>query len=389
MATLWNSVKFQQVERLNLLRQVVKRSQTCELSDKARQAAYRAAHSLNGALGIFGLMAGSDLAQAIEKVLKGDAPITAVEQNQLQRLTDELAQMLNEAIATSELTDQSTMPLLLLVVDKHLQITPTLVSQLWSQGLTVKIPLELVTLQTLLTQANGLSEQQDLSIARGAPPDVILFNFSFEEGNAQALAQLSVLVHQMPELMVLICSADGDLPIRVRASQLGSYPFLHNPAVSDVLRGIRLLRSHVSVRKVLVVDDDPQILAALRTRLEPQGFQIVTLSQPFEFWQTLQSVAPDLLLLDIEMPKFNGLELCQAVRQAPAWSGLPIVFFTAHADSQTKQAALQAGANDLIEKSSAPADLLTRLADQMKRSHLQQAIAAISDHPTYEGSACP
>ncbi|MEO1353581.1 MAG: response regulator, partial [Cyanobacteria bacterium J06635_15] len=87
----------------------------------------------------------------------------------------------------------------------------------------------------------------------------------------------------------------------------------------------------------------------------------------------------DLLLLDIEMPKFDGLELCRAVRQAPVWNQLPIVFFTAHGDATTKAAALQAGANDLVEKSLIDADLLSRLCDQLKRSQLQQAMTAIAD----------
>ncbi len=388
MATLWNSVKFQHLQRLNVLKQAVKRLKTHQLSPETRQGAYRAAHSLNGALGIFGLSPGSDLAQAIEKILKGEAFINADQEEQLQKLTSELAQTLSAAIGPlPPRSARNDLPLLVLV-DTHLQLVPSLVSQLWSEGLTVKVPLDLAVLQTLLVTIDS-PQDSEADSPKDTSPDVVVFNFSFQESSSQALARLSALVHQIPALLVLICSADGALPVRVKASQLGSYPFLCNPTPANVLKGIRLLRSHSpsSGNKVLVVDDDPQILTALRTRLEHQGFQIVTLSQPFDFWPTLQAAAPDLLLLDIEMPKFSGLEVCQAVRQAPHWSRLPIVFFTAHTDSQTKQAALQVGANDLIEKSLPPSDLLTRLADQLKRSHLQQAIAAIADSASPEATA--
>ena len=122
------------------------------------------------------------------------------------------------------------------------------------------------------------------------------------------------------------------------------------------------------------MDDDPQILQALQTRLEQEGYQIVTLNKPVEFWKTLQTEAPDLLLLDISMPDFNGIELCQTVRQAPAWSHLPIVFFTSHTDAHSQQVALRAGADNLIEKSTSDSQLLAQLNHQTKWSHLQQII---------------
>ncbi|MEL6902799.1 MAG: response regulator, partial [Cyanobacteria bacterium J06606_4] len=184
----------------------------------------------------------------------------------------------------------------------------------------------------------------------------------------------------VPSLMAIVCSADGSLPSRVTALQLGNYPFLHNPDIGEIVNGIVQLRQspQTPALKILVVDDDPEILAVLRTRLEPQGFQIATLNQPVAFWQTLQTVAPDLILLDISMPDFSGIELCKAVRQAPSWSHVPIVFFTSDADAQMQKRAFRAGADDLVEKSLPSSELLSHLYKQMKRSHLQQAIAAIT-----------
>ena len=127
----------------------------------------------------------------------------------------------------------------------------------------------------------------------------------------------------------------------------------------------------------MAVDDDLQVLNALQTFLEPRGFQLITLSQPLNFWATLQASMPDLLLLDIEMPKFNGLELCRTVRQAPLWNQLPIIFLTSHSDVNTKAAALRADANDLVEKSLTQTTLLDRLFEQLKQSQLQRAMAAM------------
>ena len=103
--------------------------------------------------------------------------------------------------------------------------------------------------------------------------------------------------------------------------------------------------------KVMVVDDDPQILAGVRSLLEPWGVCLATLDEPRQFWQQLEDFAPDLLLLDIQMPHFNGLELCQVVRNSPKWQHLPILFLTMHLDTVMMQQAIAAGANDYVNKS--------------------------------------
>jgi DNA-binding response OmpR family regulator/HPt (histidine-containing phosphotransfer) domain-containing protein len=380
LSTLWHSVKAQQLERLKLLRQALQKLQCNQLTDEIRQSAHRAAHSLTGALGIFGLKAGSDLARSVESLLQGNLPISSADQMQLQELIDALGETLAQAVKTpQQRSDQIVLPLLILI-DTQLELVPSLVSAIWAQGFTVKIAPDLAALQKLLTALSGSrSEQLSSQLAvKGALPDVVLLNFSFETSDDQQLAQLSTLIRQVSSLMVLICSASGSLESRVQASHLGNYPFLEHPYVSDIVKGIDLLRSPPSTQKVLVVDDDPQILAALKIRLEAQGFQTVTLGQPLGFWQVLQECAPDLLLLDIEMPKYTGIELCQAVRQSPHWSQLPIVFFTSHADAPTQQAAFRAGANDIVEKSSSPADLLAQVSQQLQRAQLNRAIAAIA-----------
>jgi DNA-binding response OmpR family regulator len=380
LSTLWHSVKSQQLDRLKLLRQALRQLQRNQLTDEIRRSAHRAAHSLTGALGIFGLKAGSDLARSIESLLKGDFPLSLAEQMQLQALIDALGETLAQAVKTSQQrSDQIVLPLLILI-DTKLDLMPSLVSAIWAQGFTVKIAPDLAALQTLLTALSGSrSEQLSNRLAvKGALPDVVLLNFSFEDSDDRQLSGLSALIHQVSSLMVLICSASDSLESRVQASHLGSYPYLDHPDVGDILKGIGLLRSPPSTQKVLVVDDDPQILAAVKIRLEAQGFQTVTLGQPLGFWQALQESDPDLLLLDIEMPKYNGIELAQTVRQSPHWSRLPIVFFTSHVDTSTQQAAFRAGANDIVEKSSSPSDLLTQVSQQLQKAQLNRAIAAIA-----------
>lgn len=64
----------------------------------------------------------------------------------------------------------------------------------------------------------------------------------------------------------------------------------------------------------MIVDDDPQILATLRTLIEPWGLKVICLEDPRRFWETLEACSPDILILDIKMPHLSGVDLCQVVR---------------------------------------------------------------------------
>ena len=390
LAALWKSVKIHQVQRLELLKRSLESLKTNQLSQQSQEAAYRAAHSLIGVLGIFGFKAAPNLAREIQGLLEGHLLIGLKEQEQLRSLINQLETQLDKAVqlATSG-ANVNKIPLLVLI-ESQLSLKPKMVSALWHRGLTVKIAPHIEALQTLLTASGSIQSDvqpghvpSDLKspTLKGILPDVVLLDFSLQTSNLKSLSHLSDLIGQVPGLMVLICSADGSLATRSKASQLGSYPFLCNPNATDVVTGIEILRSHThkTANKILAVDDDAKVLAALRAQLEPQGFEIVTLNKPLDFWRSLQEASPDLLLLDISMPEFNGLELCQIVRQAPNWSHLPIVFFTSHADASTQQAAFRAGADDFVEKSSNSSELLAHLYNQIQRSQFQQAIAAIAN----------
>ena len=390
LATLWKSVKPQQAARLVTLQQAIKQLQTGDLSADLRRAAYRSAHSLTGVLGIFGSKKGSHTADQIQTVLLGDAAISKLDRRRLRELVEKLNTSINEAIEHHQNIAAETvkMPLLVLV-DPQLKMMSTLVSTLWTKGFIVKRAQEIATLSAMLTAMDSATNRVTGNHI-DAMPDIVMLNFSFDHAGAKSLNMLSTLAAKLPSLMMLICSADGSLSSRVKASQLGDYPFFCQSDAVSVVKTIELLRSHPPAKsqKILAVDDDPQMLQGLQTRLEQEDYQIVTLNKPVEFWQTLQTESPDLLLLDISMPDFTGIELCLTVRQAPAWSHLPIVFFTSHTDAHTQQIALRAGADNLLEKSTPDSQLFSHLNSQIKRSHLQKVIQQ-ANAAIVQGSALP
>ena len=141
-------------------------------------------------------------------------------------------------------------------------------------------------------------------------------------------------------------------------------PFAPTQAIASVTQ---LLRQTGGGAKVLIVDDDPCVLQKIQISLAPWGFEISTLDNPLEVLTVLDKVAPDLLVLDVEMPDVNGLELCQILRSEPRWHRLPIIFLTIHQDAKTQRRAFAMGADDYVEKTIVGADLANRILNRLAR----------------------
>ena len=118
--------------------------------------------------------------------------------------------------------------------------------------------------------------------------------------------------------------------------------------------------------KILVVDDDPQITRALTTMLKRRGITVTALNDPLRFWSVLDETKPNLIMLDLEMPKLSGIELCRVVRNDRRWSELPVVFLTGHTDQVSVTRIFAAGADDYVGKPFVAAELMMRIESRLK-----------------------
>jgi DNA-binding response OmpR family regulator len=119
--------------------------------------------------------------------------------------------------------------------------------------------------------------------------------------------------------------------------------------------------------KVMIVDDDIDCLRSLHQILKPWGFKVTTLAEPQEFWAVLQAISPDVLILDINMPDINGLELCQSLRSNLHWRHLPVLFLSVMADANTQNLAFNVGADDYLCKPIVGIDLVNRIHNRLER----------------------
>lgn len=118
---------------------------------------------------------------------------------------------------------------------------------------------------------------------------------------------------------------------------------------------------------LLVVDDDLDTLKLVGTTLEKQGFIIHAAKDGQEALDKVIEAKPDLILLDVMMPKMDGYEVTRRLRANPQTANIPIILFTAKAQVDDKVAGLEAGADDYLTKPTHPAELVARVRNILKR----------------------
>jgi DNA-binding response OmpR family regulator len=201
----------------------------------------------------------------------------------------------------------------------------------------------------------------------GAAPGAVLLDLASGEGEWRTLSQVAA---RFPGVAVIVATARGDLPDRLQAAQLGARGFLQKPlsaeSVRDAVAGV--LPAPGRPPRILCVDDDPALLAAVEAVLGPRGIEVHTLDDPLHFWARLGEVAPDLLVLDIEMPHVNGIELCRVVRADARWRSLPVVFLTARVEPETVYRVFAAGADDFVAKPFVGPELEARIRNRLDRA---------------------
>jgi len=117
--------------------------------------------------------------------------------------------------------------------------------------------------------------------------------------------------------------------------------------------------------KILIADDDPQILRALTVMLRARGYETVIAGNGADALGQAISEHPDLVMLDLGMPKLNGIEAIEGIR---GWSAMPILVVSGRTDSADKVDALDAGADDYVTKPFAADELLARIRALTRRA---------------------
>ena len=121
------------------------------------------------------------------------------------------------------------------------------------------------------------------------------------------------------------------------------------------------------MHKVLVVDDEEPILELLKYNLEKNGYEVKTAQDGARAVDIARKFIPDLVLLDIMMPKMDGVETCRLLRDLPELQKMFVVFLTARSEEYSEVAAFDIGADDYITKPIKPRALMSRISALFRR----------------------
>jgi DNA-binding response OmpR family regulator len=121
-------------------------------------------------------------------------------------------------------------------------------------------------------------------------------------------------------------------------------------------------------RHILVVDDEIGALTLIGIMLERGGFSISKARDAKAALELLESVTPDLIILDVMMPGMNGIELCRAIRKREATRHTPVLILSARGDSESVIQGMEAGANDYLPKPILHHDLVSKIKSMLGQS---------------------
>lgn len=335
------------------------------LEHETRHEAIGEAHMLAGTSGSFGFAAASRVAREIELLLDGTSTIDHTDVLRLADLTVALRRELEGEPAGVQTetagpgTESDAEYLRLLVVSVDADLAAGLAEEAAAGGVQIDI----------VTDGSAV-----LTAVANEDPAAVLVDLTVSDN----LDLISDLVERLPKTSVLILTERVAFADRVEIARRGARYLLPKPQtprklIEAVLQAIPA--PAVAEATVLVVDDDPHILALLETILTPAGLRLTMIDSPARFWETFEENPPDLIVLDFDMTEVSGLDLCRVVRNDPRWDRLPILFLTARTDPAIIQQLFAAGADDYVAKPVIAPEILTRIVNRLERARLQRTMA--------------
>ena len=358
MGAMWLKYQHKMRDRLEILQNAAYNQLESQLTPELKQNAERAAHKLAGVLGMFSRHTETEIARKIEILLQDNLVLSAQQQEFVSLVTN-----LDRLLALDETaTIDSVSPENLLLISTDIDLARQLQRISNTQQFGWHCESDII-------QANRWLQTNS--------PYVVAIDTTAGDLSS-CLSLIDRLNARTPAQTILILSDTDSLSDRITLARSGVSSFLVKPVVTatiwQTVEGL-IKQNREAVTSILIVDDDVVYLDALRSLLEPWGIKVSTLAEPLQFLEVLQAIKPDLVILDIEMPQIDGIELCQALRCDPDWQEIPVLFLTARQDIKTIQKIFEIGADDYISKPVVGAELIARINNRLDRSRLLHSLA--------------
>jgi len=133
-------------------------------------------------------------------------------------------------------------------------------------------------------------------------------------------------------------------------------------------------------KKILVVEDEEDVSELICMHLKAQGFETVVAKEGMEALRVTRKQLPDLIVLDLMIPEFSGIDVCKYLKKDPDTAAIPIVILTAKSDPSDRILGLELGADDYIAKPFSPRELILRIQSVLRRRFEIQSPALQAEH---------
>lgn len=353
MVEVWEQYNDRLIARVDAIAEAVQQVEKNALDGDMRERASREAHTLAGTLGSFGFAEGARLAFELESLFGTaetvDATRAALGKTLVKALRAEMAG--SPAVRAESLASGRALSVLAIGIEREL-------ARAWAaRAAEVGWSVELV------------SSELERAIARELPAGIVVDMAWLRTAAVADREAIAALTRHTPPVAAIALGDRDRLDDRLEAARIGASTFLKTPV--DAKAAFEVLRRDIERRyagsKVMVVDDDTQLLQGVATLLKPWGFKLSLVDDPLQFWPVLEAVRPDLVVLDVAMPQVNGIELCQILRSDPDWKQVPVVLLTARDEGEIREQAFVAGADDYVRKPFVAAELANRILNRLSR----------------------
>nr|WP_067285861.1 diguanylate cyclase [Marinobacterium profundum] len=311
------------------------------LDSERFEALKQGLHRISGSAGIFGLEDLGHEASRLEEAIRGgqaldDDARTVLVQDVLALAERWLnsTEHLAASVRTLDTPAQGIMPTIWLLTDAGAS-EQNLLRSLRQYGFIVK-------------RLDGLKAAEEALVFTEARQGVLVLDNERVKLSVALAESLSTA-----GVPVVFISLQDDFTSRLEAARLGAAAFFVRPL--NVMKLVELIDALVGdhteeAYRILIVDDDEMLSLRYQQALIEAGMRVEVEMNPVNLLLRLEEFRPDLLLLDIHMPGYNGVELAAALRYYDEWTGLPIVYLSAEANRDRQLHALDQGGDDFITK---------------------------------------
>lgn len=321
--------------------------------------AERDAHKLAGSAGTFGHPRASVIASKLEKFFSASNPIEDTDLSealsQAALLRQDLENRPGDVISKNDLQQ------LVLLVHRDNESAEIIAHAIRARGSMARVV-------SSVEQARSVLDESQME------PAIVVVALEYEG----VLEFIRDLHERTPPIMVLGLTARAGFADRVEAVRAGIRGFLPDSLSPDELAEAAITTLG-SIReapwRILAIDDDSSLLAVLSALLKPVGMDVTTVTEPEQFWAVIAEDAIDLVILDLDMPQVNGIELCSMIRAHPRSSALPVLFLTSQVAPETVKSLFRAGADDYVAKPIVSSELIVRISNRLERSRVLRVMA--------------